>query len=361
MTTTTWNTNLGDGDYTTSGNWTDGVPDETKSGVITGSGAITLPGSISLGSLSFSGYSGAVTFGSGACEVLLYLGDMTFSSGMTFVDAVKRINVRYQTSGSLTSAGQTVGIIRVEAAASTVTLLDNARTYECVVFGVGSTLAIGTYSCTVVPEGSTPGLIYLSDASITYSSGGTLVFAGAGIGSEFDVETLTTLPPTQITGAGPVINDGFEVIFASLTIQDASIGAGVWTVIGAAVATNATFTDSDFSGGSAVTCTGCTDGGGNTGVTFATPSAAGRHLAASLRRRPRPHKGKRNKPKASPPAKPAVVAPPPVDPMRHLADMLAALVDAQARAGNEPPSQPTLPGVILAPMDALQRELPENQ
>jgi hypothetical protein len=275
MTTTTWNTNAGDGNWSTAGNWTNGVPDATKNAVITGSGPVTIDADGTFLTLDASAYAG--TWDQHDYNALNAHGNVTLGAGMSIVSGIVYIlfnaNAIFNTNGAPSTEGD-----YELAATCTLTLGSDVLVDYFDAGGVGCVVALGTHKLLFHSEGGA------GSASLN-SSGGTFTWgAGGGIdivepsglnqNASISIPASVTVPPLTVSlgSSGTLgLNDGgaWTVTVASLVLTGGAAVNIVANVLGSAVAHNATITGSDFSAGSQLDASdGCVDGGGNTNVTF---------------------------------------------------------------------------------------------
>lgn len=279
MTTTTWNTNAGDGVWTTPGNWDNGLPDPTIDAVVTGAGAADITGFTNeCKTLDMSAFTGAVAANS---RVFAY-GSVTLGASMT--GGV--LSISYQASGSLTTNG--FSNLNVDASSGAYVLTLTQDTSILGSFGLqlasGSTLAQGAHTIT------SASYISVNDSGpITYSAGAKWIFTGSG--DHFILTTATSAPPVEVLDGnmqtfGAVVASYLQLAgtltratgtltvtgdfsFTGTAMTAVQVGTLAIDVGGTAVAHDATIQYADFSGGTALDATdGCTSLGSNTDVLF---------------------------------------------------------------------------------------------
>ncbi len=308
---TVWHTNSGDDNQNNASNYSQGLPDATKNVSVTGAGTqIRTHGYPDYACKNFdmSAFTGSVgSLGAGDSIFITSLnGDFTFGAGATTVYGPE---VHIVANSTITCAGQG-WFEELDIEDGTTTLADDLYVAY---FDLqdGNTLVMGDNDLIGHDDGYGDGfsLDFEAGALITFGTSKILLGPAGGITGELicDCSATATLPPIEVNGAGDVQLHGSLTKAQSLNViacgsisynnldivGDVTLSAGngscpssmlvggdfisnaidlnscTGTVTGSAEAHNATISNCDFSGGTALDATdGCTDGGGNVNVNF---------------------------------------------------------------------------------------------
>lgn len=225
MTTTTWNTDAGDGLWETGGNWTNGVPTLLKDAVIIGSGPVgTNEGGLECKTLDTSGYTGTVSLNN-----LHVYGNVTLSAGTVIDRALYMIK-----TGTLNTNGGSINTLflgddgygsegEIITLGSDVAITHQMYVYIC-------TLAMGSHVLTLTQDTVCDygaGFFVGSTAGITWSAGGKVVLITNGantfrngactIRDSRAYDIVATLPPIEVSGGGRILHI-VQPKFSTLTV-----------------------------------------------------------------------------------------------------------------------------------------------
>ncbi len=282
-----WTNGAADGLYTTAGNWGGAAVPTSATDVLFGDvdDDCSLDSAKDVRSINFTGFTGIVYADSGVVYFNLNGGDVTCAPNI--ISAAHNNNDRilfyFNASGVFTANGFDKAYPAIDT--GTLTLGDSCTLFA---FDAGADIQWGTRQITFAIGN---GLDCYSPGTITYSAGAKVIFnAPAGTGAHCHAGTIA--PPTELgasmgtltlnhykceswtQAAGDVVQSGGKILTVTgdFVATGGSLTGTTVNVTGSATASNTVITNADFSGGSTLMADpSCTDGGGNTNVTFAPP------------------------------------------------------------------------------------------
>lgn len=327
MATNNWLVGANDGIWETDANWSLGHDPDSTEDVTVSSGAEDIAPALVIQCLSadFTGYSGELDLTTSGFSVG---GMLKFSALMSIIAPTSQLS--FIGSGVLTSAGHSFYKVASENPSCDITLGDDLSVFHVLEIDESSLIFAG-HTLNWSPE---PSSGYLYTKSISWTAGSLLniVHVDPSESSTYSLypaeDGVSSWPPIVVNGTSGWILFEFSAVptflaqsftlesgaayFSSITglttIGDMSLNGGIFadnsnltgvalvvggnfvtngvnlngaggaslSVVGTNVAHDATITDMDCSGGTALDATdNCVDGGGNTNVNFTPPDTVG--------------------------------------------------------------------------------------